>query len=437
MDRRDFLKLSALTGMAVVAPLPFVKGAARAADDIGPGKAPFFIAVHAGGGWDPTSLCDPKGRKNEEELDPMNSYMFDDIMTSGNISYPTAYRTPGGDFIAETGNQAFFEKFYNQLLVINGVDTATNGHGSGTRHIWSGNLADDGRPAFAALVAAVHGDGMPMAFITNGGYDMTGGLVAKARVGNGLNNLLKLADTNVIAPGQEATYHSMGTWEKIQAHREQRLSQLTDTARLPLVQEAMSHLYVTRSSSTALDKLKDALPELQQSNNPLVRQAQLAIAAYKAGIAQSANLTVGGFDTHGDHDNRQFNALRRYTEGVAFLMEEAERQGVADDIIVAMGSDFGRTPGYNMNMGKDHWSITSMMFMGKGIPGNKVIGETTHGHVAKTLNPDTLELDENGTRIRPAHIHNALRKLVGVHGHEFEQLFPLDAEPMDLFNTEK
>ena len=162
-------------------------------------------------------------------------------------------------------------------------------------------------------------------------------------------------------------------------------------------------------------------------------QAQLAIAAYKAGIAASANLTVGGFDTHGDHDNRQFASLRRYLEGVDFLMEEAERQGIADNIVVVMGSDFGRTPGYNMNMGKDHWSITSMMFMGTGIPGNTVIGETNHGHVAKTVNPETLELDENGIRITPEHIHLSLRQLAGVWGHPLEQNFPIGVEKMPLF----
>lgn len=434
MKRRDFLKLSALTGMAITAPLSFMQGPVRAADDPGPPQGPLYVFVHAGGGWDPTSLCDPKGRENEEELNPMNNYFFDDIMTAGNISFPTCWRAPNGAFIAESGNQAFFEKFYKQLMVINGVDTSTNGHDSGTRFIWSGKLSE-GYPSLGALIAGINAPDKPMAYITNGGYDVTGGLVARTRVGN-TNSLTRLAFPNQIDPSNaESVYHSQGTWDAIMAHRRKRLENLEGNSGLPRVQKAMNHLYVTRESSNELKLLKEYLPQLDNSNNPLRRQAQLAIAAYKAGIAASANLTVGGFDTHGDHDNRQFNALMRYTEGVTFLMEEAERQEIADKIVVVMGSDFGRTPGYNMNMGKDHWSITSMMVMGPGIPGNTVIGETNHGHVAKTVNKDTLELDESGIRITPEHVHLALRKHAGIWGDELEQLFPIGTPPMPLFGS--
>ena len=60
--------------------------------------------VNAGGGWDPTSICDPKWRAYEEEQDPMNYYFTGDIGTAGNIRYaPVA------------GNQAFFDKYRQRL----------------------------------------------------------------------------------------------------------------------------------------------------------------------------------------------------------------------------------------------------------------------------------------------------------------------------------
>ena len=34
----------------------------------------YWIFMHAGGGWDPTHLCDPKGRANENENDPKECY---------------------------------------------------------------------------------------------------------------------------------------------------------------------------------------------------------------------------------------------------------------------------------------------------------------------------------------------------------------------------
>jgi len=167
LDRRDFLKLAGAAGLAVTT-LPGLPGHAQAQSDPG---GPYWVFVHAGGGWDPTLLCDPKGRASEEAPDPLNTYAIGDIGTAGNIRY-----APGGF------NQAFFDRHHRRTLVVNGVDTQTNNHDAGVRHTFSGKLAA-GHPALAALIAGEARD-QPMAFISNGGYDVTGGLVAPTRVGN-------------------------------------------------------------------------------------------------------------------------------------------------------------------------------------------------------------------------------------------------------------
>ncbi|MBW2589079.1 MAG: hypothetical protein JRD92_19440 [Deltaproteobacteria bacterium] len=47
----------------------------------------YWIFMHAGGGWDPTHLCDPKGRATENEDNPMGRFLKSDIRTAGNIEY--------------------------------------------------------------------------------------------------------------------------------------------------------------------------------------------------------------------------------------------------------------------------------------------------------------------------------------------------------------
>ena len=424
MDRRDFLRLSAISGLAVTGPMGRISKAE--ANALEPYDGPFYIFVHAGGGWDPTSLCDPKGRVNELQENPMNMYFTDEIGQAGNILYAPV-----------PGHQEFFEKYYQNLLVLNGVDTSTNGHDSGTRNTWSGTLME-GHPSFAALVAGVYAPSSPMSFISNGGYDFTAGLVAPTRVGN-INTIAKLAQPNRIATNADAQYHRDYAWQRIEQMRSKRLQEKMDHARLPSQKHAMNMLYTARSGSNEIKKLTEVIPEtLDNSNNSLFRQAQLAIAAYKAGIAVSANLSIGGFDTHNDHDNRQFQSLQRYLAGVDFVMEEAERQEVADKVIVVMGSDFGRTPGYNMNMGKDHWSITSMMLMGPGIDGNRVVGVTDDIHRAIRLQPDTLTPSPNpeeGVRITPAHVHRELRNLSGISGSQADQQFLLEVDELQLFEA--
>ena len=405
-DRRDFLRIAGLTGLAVVTPF----GALRATE---PSKRKWLF-VHAGGGWDPTSLCDPKGRDNEMDEDGVNHYFKGDIGTAGNIKYaPFAW------------NQEFFDRHYRRTLVINGVDTQTNNHSAGARHTWSGKLGE-GYPALAALIASVQAKQKPMAFISNGGYDTTSGLIAPTRTGN-IGAVNRLAHPFIIDVNDENSeqFHAPSTQTRLLEAMAKRRSHLERTFALPKAKATISQLYTARAGQNEVKRLSEFLPE-EFHNGRIQQQAQVAIAAFRADIAQTANLSIGGFDTHANHDDAQGSALTKLMKGVSFIWDEAERQGIADDLVVMVSSDFGRTPGYNSGNGKDHWAVTSVLLMGSGIPGNKVIGETDERHRPKRIDPSTLAVSESGVRIEPKHIHRALRTLAGVESSEVAQkLFPL------------
>ena len=155
MDRRDFMKLAGATGLVLASPIASQESVAQGSAP--PYDGPLFIFVGANGGWDPTFFCDPKGFMTGDEENPMNrGYANADIDQVGNIPFAPVGTYP--DFV---------ERHYQQMMVLNGVDTKTNGHDSGRRVVASGKLSD-GFPAFGALVAAEYGQGMPMSFITNG-----------------------------------------------------------------------------------------------------------------------------------------------------------------------------------------------------------------------------------------------------------------------------
>lgn len=78
MKRRDFLKVLGATGL--VASLPSSLHTAAADEDDSIYDGPFLVCVHAGGGWDPTMLCDPRARGDFNRA-------YDDIGTAGRISY--------------------------------------------------------------------------------------------------------------------------------------------------------------------------------------------------------------------------------------------------------------------------------------------------------------------------------------------------------------
>ena len=116
-----------------------------------------WILIHAGGGWDPTLICDPKGYLAEDDPAPVNNFPIEDVQQIGEFLVPPI------DGMAE-----FYTTFQNDLLVINGIDTGTNGHEQGTRAIWSGDMAAN-RPSFGALLSATRETVPSLGFISNGG----------------------------------------------------------------------------------------------------------------------------------------------------------------------------------------------------------------------------------------------------------------------------
>ena len=69
------------------------------------------------------------------------------------------------------------------MLVINGVDAQTNSHTVGIVHNWSGRNSE-GYPAMTALMSAKYGSGLPVSYLSFGGYSRTGGVTRYTRLNN-------------------------------------------------------------------------------------------------------------------------------------------------------------------------------------------------------------------------------------------------------------
>jgi len=426
MRRRQLLKYLASSGLGLGLPLPIVHAAT-------PDR--FWVLVNAGGGWDPTSFIDPKG--NRPRLDgrgPVNNYSVSAITTAGRIAFPSSYPTtidpPDSNSPGHFAN--FFPRHAEHLLVINGIDTQTNNHDAGSRYVWSGKI-EAGYPSFGALAAAATAPTEPLAFISNGGYDNTAALVAPARIGEG-GVFQQLAYPNASRPeaeeGKRSEYFEPTIYAEIEQARAARLQRLLLRSTLPLQRQQLNELVMARSGDNNLNRLVSLLPD--RISGGLQGQAEVAIAAFASGIAVSANMHMGGFDTHGNHDQNQTRSLTQLLEGIDHLWSEIERNNLQNRVTVLVGSDFGRTPFYNDNNGKDHWNVTSMMAMGAGIRGNRVVGGTDDHVEALKINPQTLAIDSSGITLTPQHIHVALRNLAGV-GADLTGRFGIAETAINLF----
>ena len=422
MNRREFNKLLAFAGLGATGPWPGSAQAMTAGYD-----GPFYIAIAATGGWDVTSFCDPKENIAGERT--INTWANSaSIAQVGNLRYaPVA------------GNQEFFERFYRDMLVINGIDTQTNSHDDGVRHTWSGRLGF-GYPSFGSMVSASIGPDLPLSLIHASGYGETAGIARFTRLQNPdiIANLVN--DAEVEAGGSEFTLYGEEELARIEEYQQARLARLmSDDTILPRHQRGLNNLFLANATRGELDAFAQLLPDEFESDGTL-RSAQLALLAYQSGLSVACQLGFNGFDTHQNHDGLHFTALQRLTDLVHYIFDQAEAGGFADRLVVCLASDFGRKPFYNAGGGKDHWPIGSAILLQQGAAwGNRVVGATDAMHNAHAIDPASLATVDgtNGVVLQPRHLQRALRQLAGIDQGDIAQLFPLDAEPVDFFNPDK
>ena len=413
MKRRAMLKTLMAAGAAASGfRLPLV----HAADY----RGKLFVFVQADGGWDPTSFCDPKANTPGEPV--INHWAErDEVRQAGNIPYAPFAR-----------NAAFFEKYHRRMLVINGVDAQTNSHTVGIVHNWSGRNSE-GYPTTTALLAAHYAPTLPVPYLSFGGYSVTGGLTRFTRIDDA--NLLR----DIANPATRM--FSDADWADLESFRDTKAARLEAAPNLLPGDVHHRGFYRSAFATEGLKAYADAIPpedELEQYQehvgedrifgSTLRRQAQLTVLAFKTGVAVAADLWLGGFDTHAYHDPDHEWLLGNLTDSVDYLWEYAEEHGVADRMVMVIGSDFGRTNFYNSVDGKDHWPIGSFIVMEKNQSWTgSAVGETDGLHFAQRINPRTLRRDDrNGTIVYPKHVHKALRRYLGIENTPGAQRFPFN-----------
>ena len=139
---------------------------------------------------------------------------------------------------------------------------------------------------------------------------------------------------------------------------------------------------------TACDLEREAPRILESYGNHLGGQSMLlARRLTEAGVpvvqvccaAGNLNGGVGDmWDTHADNFNRLKNRLLPVLDrGLAALLQDLESRGTLGDTLVAVLTDFGRSPQVNGIAGRDHYpGCYSVMLAGGGIRGGQVFGSS-------------------------------------------------------------
>jgi hypothetical protein len=401
-SRRNFIKL--LSAAAIIGGHPSLSALNSPQT-----RGKYLITVHAQGGWDVTCFCDPKENVIGERK-----------ITNWSLDNETAYE--GGIAYAPFAqNEQFFKKHADKTLIINGVDTQTNSHSTGVIVSWSGRTAG-GFPSITALNSAVNGPSLAMSYINFGVFGNTERLVRSTILSDGVESLSELLYPN--PPNTRSIDPEL--WALIRKLNAQDATEYLADERLIAGNKAVAKAYI--QSMNNVDPLIEFSSKLGNSNDwgfaddeYLKKQAFFAITAFGAGVSVSADLRApGNWDSHKDNDSLQTNNLTQLTSGLDYLWDLAEAAGIADELMVVVGSDFSRTPHYNAEDGKDHWSIGSYMVMEKSARFvNRTIGITDERHNALKIDPETLEVSNFGSTINPSHVHESLQDYLGLSNEVF------------------
>ena len=446
IKRRNFLRAAAgLGGLALAAPLLTRTGQLWADE---PYYGPFWINLDATGGWDPRLFFDPT-------LNPEQNRVYNAIASHGNISYApweVDYAAlPGQSYHADHdtylfSNQRILEKWGHRFTVINGLDTSTINHALGRRLAGSGRDVFD-YPSFGTIFAAATAPELPLTYVSGGGYDTTAGELPLIRVFVP-DRLMDAALPNHMVTGDptQGLYQSDATLERIRNFQQDRMLALHQSEHLPRSKRALEALMDARARDGDLARIQ--LPPLMELADPqlldlerCMQRTQLILQSFVAGLSVSGNLQLGLFDSHSNNDVEQRVQLPKLWGALDFLLSQAETtilgngEPLSDHLYVFVTSDFGRGPHYNkplpdpeMKAGKDHWSIGSMIAIGPDIPGDRVIGGTDDAQLPKHIDPVSLSVVQNpedGVRITPASIHQALRTKAGVQESPIARKYPI------------
>jgi uncharacterized protein (DUF1501 family) len=89
------------------------------------------------------------------------------------------------------------------------------------------------------------------------------------------------------------------------------------------------------------------------------------------------SLTYGGWDMHTNIAGGMNNQMPAFDQAYSTLIKDLERNGLLDETLVVVSSEFGRTPKINGNRGRDHWpKVFSVVLAGGGLTKGQIYGSS-------------------------------------------------------------
>ncbi len=159
-----------------------------------------------------------------------------------------------------------------------------------------------------------------------------------------------------------------------------------------LSEHNLGYLYKTfieakSSAAYIYETSKTFRTKAEYPQNPFGRQLRTVSEFINSGLDTSVYyVSLDGFDTHANQSNRQERLLQMYAEGVKIFVEDLKNNGTFDDTLIFTFSEFGRRLKQNAANGTDHGAANNVFVIGNNLKKQGLYNPM----------PDLSDLDENG-----------------------------------------
>jgi hypothetical protein len=129
----------------------------------------------------------------------------------------------------------------------------------------------------------------------------------------------------------------------------------------------------------AIDQESEKLRD-RYGRNTAGQSMLLARRLVESGV-RFVTVNYGGWDHHAKIFEALDKKLPEFDRAVSALIEDMDTRGVLNDTLLVVMGEFGRTPKFNKDAGRDHWGpAASLLFAGAGVKRGFVLGKTDkHG----------------------------------------------------------
>ncbi|MEY2987335.1 MAG: hypothetical protein RJB13_856 [Pseudomonadota bacterium] len=368
-----------------------------------------LVWIHMSGGWDILETVDPKSQSTAK-LDIMYDFSLAPRLNGASQDVRL------GRWMAKTAAHG------SDIVVVRGLAMGTTSHDAGSVYADTGVLSNSGNVNAASIPAIVASQSV----VTIPLIQVGGGNTPKTDRG-----LLK--PVSIVRAQELELYRKLFPGSADERDASQRIIEYSRRSLLRLQSVTGSHDRLTEIEA-ARSKIQaqieadvgskllltdeDRLPFEQNSESEvsrdranLISNFALVIKLLKNQLVTSVNMSVGGFDTHANQERTLGPRLTNFDEIFATFLGQLKAEGLLNDTLVVLYSDFGRTPKVNSNSGRDHWPVGGALLAGGGLLGGRAVGATDENLLALNVDENTGQASASGIQLSPIHLGGSIIEL--------------------------